>query len=77
MNSNRYARKTKRPASDAVAAANCRALLASLSTAGRVDREQFIAEMQSRSMEQIGRPLEAKQVRLLTQIVDAYEDEQK
>lgn len=74
---NRYSRKQRAPVSNAVAAANCRALLASMSTAGRVDREQFTVEMQSRSLEHNGRPLTADQLRLLTKIVDAYEDESK
>lgn len=72
---NRYSKKSRRPISSADAAANCRAILTQLSTAGRVDREQFVAEMQSRSLEHYGRPLAPDQVQLLTKIVDAYEDE--
>lgn len=71
---NRHGRKNK-PVSNTTAAANCRALLASMTTAGHVDREQFIAEMQARSMEYHAKPLPASSVRTLHQIIDTYEKE--
>jgi hypothetical protein len=57
------------------AAANCRSILEQLTHVGRVDRKQFIAEMQSRSMEHYGKPLDATQVVLLNKICTAYERE--
>lgn len=71
---NRYGRKHK-AVSNETAAANCRELLASMTTAGHVDREQFIAEMQARSMEHYAKPLPASSVRNLHAIIDAYETE--
>lgn len=58
------------------AAANARAILAQLTTNGKVDRKRFIAEMQSRSMEHFGIPLTGAQVDLLHQIAVAYQSEQ-
>lgn len=71
---NRYSRKHK-SVSNETAAANCRALLASMTTAGRVDCEQFVAEMQARSMEYHAKPLPATSVHNLHAIIDAYETE--
>lgn len=68
---------TREPVSNEIAAANCRAILAQLSVDGKVNYKAFIGEMQSRSLEQYGKPLHGGQLRLLAKIVAAYEAEQK
>jgi hypothetical protein len=63
--------------SNEIAAANCRSILAQLSTDGKVNHKAFIGEMQSRSMEHYGKPLDEAQLRLLARIAAAYEAEQQ
>lgn len=66
---------TAQPVSDATAAANARALLAQLTTDGRVDHKAFLNEMDARSVATYGHKLKPKQQRLLARIVAAYEAE--
>lgn len=65
----------KAAVSSETAVDNARAILAQLTTNGRVDHKAFLNEMDARSVATYGHKLKPKQQRLLAKIVKAYEAE--